>query len=122
MLKPLQNYVLIKKPDPIKITESGIHIPGMALEINPIFEGTVVAVGDGLRLENGDIQPVELKVNDQVIFPKHTGTDIKLEGIEYTLIRESDVLAVWDFEDLRKVKLEEGSILEDWISRQPKEG
>lgn len=91
----MQDRVLIKLTEAIQVTQSGIHIPGnLKLEVNPVCEGTVAAVGFGRLLENGVTLPHELKVGDTVFFPKYTGSEIKIDNKDHVIIRESDVLCV----------------------------
>jgi chaperonin GroES len=72
----------------------GIVIPDSATE-KPI-KGEVVAVGKGLALDNGDIRPLDLKVGDQVLFGKYSGTEVKLDGEELLVMKEDDVMAVFE--------------------------
>jgi chaperonin GroES len=72
----------------------GIVIPDSATE-KPI-KGEVVAVGKGLVLDNGDIRPLDLKVGDQVLFGKYSGTEVKLDGEELLVMKEDDVMAVFE--------------------------
>lgn len=90
-IKPLGNRVLIKKIEAQSTTKSGIILPGQAKEQPQIAE--VVAVGSG-KLEKGVRIPMEVKVGDKVAFPKYQGAEIKLDGIEYIIIDESDLLAI----------------------------
>ncbi|UQY80818.1 10 kDa chaperonin 5 [Candidatus Hepatincola sp. Av] len=91
-LKPLHNNILVVRHEQEQKTAGGILIPDSAQE-KPI-QGTVVAVGDGLRLENGQIQPLSVKENDTVLFAKWAGTEIKLDGKEYLIMKESDLLGI----------------------------
>lgn len=91
-LKPLHNNILVVRHEQEQKTSGGILIPDSAQE-KPI-QGTVVAVGDGLRLENGQIQPLSVKANDTVLFAKWAGTEIKLDGKEYLIMKESDLLGI----------------------------
>jgi chaperonin GroES len=72
----------------------GIVIPDSATE-KPI-KGEVVAVGKGLALDNGDIRPLDLKVGDQVLFGKYSGTEVKLDGEDLLVMKEDDVMAVFE--------------------------
>jgi chaperonin GroES len=75
-----------------KTSPGGIVIPDSATE-KPI-KGEVVAVGNGLVLDNGEIRPLDLKVGDKVLFGKYSGTEVKLDGEELVVMKEDDVMAV----------------------------
>ena len=92
-IKPLHDRVLLQRVelDEQKST-GGIIIPDTAKE-KPI-EGKVVAIGDGARSEDGKITPLVVKPGDRVLFGKYSGTDIKFQGQEYLIVRESEILAV----------------------------
>ena len=91
IIKPLGNRVLITKVEAEATTKSGIILPGKAKEEPQIAK--VVAVGSGL-IENGKRIELEVKVGDKVVFPKYQGSEIKLDGVEYIIIEESDLLAI----------------------------
>ena len=91
-LRPLHDYVLIKRVEEQETVRGGIIIPDTAKEKPQ--EGEVIAVGSGKRLENGTLIPVELKEGDRVLFGKYSGTEIKLEGTDYLIVRESEVLGI----------------------------
>ena len=91
-LTPLGDRVVVK-PEPLEEkTRSGIVLPDAAKE-KP-SEGTVVSVGMGRVLDNGQKVPVEVKVGDKIIYSKYGGTEVKLEGEEYIILQERDILAV----------------------------
>ena len=90
--KPLNDRILIKRIDSMTETAGGIIIPDNATE-KPM-EGKVVAAGNGKVLENGKLQPLEVKNGDVVYFKKYAGTEVTIEGTEHLIMRESDVLAV----------------------------
>jgi chaperonin GroES len=73
-------------------TRSGIVLPDTAKEKPQ--EGRVVAAGPGRRLDSGELVPLEIKVGDKVLYAKYAGTEVKLDGKEFLIVRESDVLAV----------------------------
>jgi len=75
-----------------KTSPGGIVIPDSATE-KPI-KGEVVAVGNGLVLDNGEVRPLDLKVGDKVLFGKYSGTEVKLDGEELLVMKEDDVMAV----------------------------
>jgi chaperonin GroES len=91
-IKPLQDRIIVKRLEEEDTTKGGIIIPDTAKE-KP-SEGLVVAVGKGKVLENGKQIPLEVKKNDRILFGKYSGTDIKIEGEEYLIMREDDVLGV----------------------------
>ena len=90
-IRPLADRVVIKKVEAEEKTASGIVLPGAAKEQPQIAE--VVEVGPGGIVEGKEIK-MELTVGDKVIFQKYSGTEVKIEGQEYTILRQSDVLAV----------------------------
>jgi chaperonin GroES len=91
MLKPLGDRVILEALPKEEKTASGIVLPDTAKEKPQ--EGKVIAVGSG-RIENGEKIALELKEGDRVIFSKYAGTEVKFDGKEYLIMRESDVLAV----------------------------
>lgn len=92
MLKPLGDRVVIELIEVEETTASGIVLPDTAKEKPQ--EGKVVAVGTGRVLDNGERVGLEVKEGDRIIFSKYAGTEVKYEGTEYLIIRESDILAV----------------------------
>ena len=93
-VRPLHDRVLIKRIDEQETVRGGIIIPDTAKE-KPM-EGEVVAVGTGKRLENGNISPLEVKDGDRVLFGKYSGTEIKVDGHEYLILREDEILAIFN--------------------------
>ncbi|MCD6139239.1 MAG: co-chaperone GroES [Deltaproteobacteria bacterium] len=91
-IRPLQDRILVKRLEEEKKTKGGIIIPDTAKE-KP-SEGLVVAVGKGKIGENGKVMPLDVKKDDRILFSKYAGTDIKIEGEEYLIMREDDVLGV----------------------------
>jgi chaperonin GroES len=91
-IHPIGERVVVKPAAKEEVTKSGIVIPDTAKEKPQ--EGTVIAVGSGRLLDNGDRSPVEVKVGDRVLFAKYGGTEFKLEGEEYLVLKENDILAV----------------------------
>jgi chaperonin GroES len=91
-LRPLGDKILVKRLEAETKTKSGIVLPDTAKEKPK--RGTVLAVGEGKRLDNGTRQPLNLKKGDQVIFTSYAGTEIKLDGEEVMIMSEDDVLAV----------------------------
>ncbi|AEI45667.1 co-chaperone GroES [Paenibacillus mucilaginosus] len=91
MLKPLGDRVVIEPLKQEEVTASGIVLPEKAKE-KPM-QGTVVTVGRG-RMENGKVIPLDVREGDTVLYSKYGGTEIKAEGKELLIMRESDILAV----------------------------
>lgn len=91
-LKPLGDRIVVQAAPQEEKTKGGLVLPDTVKE-KPV-EGIVVAVGEGKVLENGTRQPMDVKVNDKVIYSKYSGTEVKLEGEEYLILSERDVLAV----------------------------
>lgn len=91
-LRPLQNLVVIKRVDNKKTTESGIILAGSAEEKQDI--GEVVAVGPGRKSDSGQLISVDLKVGDRVLFGKYAGQAVKMDGEEFLVIRDEEILAV----------------------------
>ena len=92
MIRPLQDRIIVKRLDAEEKTVGGIIIPDTAKEKPQ--EGEVVAVGKGKRTESGEIQALDLKEGDRILFSKYGGTDIKIDGLDYLIMREDDVLGV----------------------------
>ncbi len=91
-LKPLGDRVIVKPKAKEETTRSGIVLPDTASEKPQ--EGSVLAVGPGRVLDNGKRLELEVKTGDTVLFAKYAGTEVKLDGEEYLVIREADLLAV----------------------------
>ena len=91
-VKPLNDRVLVKRIEEVQITKGGIVIPDTAKE-KPI-EGKIVAVGPGKMSEQGQRMALQVKAGDKVLFGKYSGTEIKVEGEEYLMMREEDILAI----------------------------
>ena len=91
-LRPLQDRVLIRRVDPEMKTPGGIFIPDMAQE-KPV-EGEVIATGPGTRDEQGKLHPLDVKAGDRVLFGKWSGNEIKLDGEELVIMKESDLMGV----------------------------
>lgn len=91
-VKPLHDRVIVKRVEEEEKTKGGIIIPDTAKE-KPI-EGKVIAVGDGKILDNGKKAPLEVKVGDTVLFGKYGGTDVKIDGEDYLIMREDDIIAI----------------------------
>jgi len=91
-LKPLGDRLVIKPLEQEEQTSSGIFLPETAKEKPQ--QGTVIAAGPGGRKENGERIAMDVNVDDKVLYAKYSGTTIKLDGTEYLILKESDVLAV----------------------------
>ena len=92
MIKPLADRLVIKVIDDVQQTSGGIFIPDSAKEKPQ--KGEVVAVGSGKTLDNGEKEPMEVKVGDIVLFAKYSGTDVKVDDVEYKTISVKDALAI----------------------------
>ena len=91
-IKPLADRVVVKLVEAEEKTKTGILLTASAQEKPQIAE--VVAVGPGAYTEDGKLIPMEVKVGDKVITGKYSGTEVKMDGIEYTIVKQSDVLAI----------------------------
>lgn len=91
-IKPLGDRVVVKALEQEERTKSGIVLPDTAKEKPQ--QGMVMAVGTGKVLDNGQKVPLEVKEGDKVIFSKYAGTEVKVEDVEYLILRESDILAI----------------------------
>ncbi len=90
--RPLQDRVLIRRLEGEEKTAGGIIIPDTAKE-KPM-QGEVVSVGPGARDENGKLQPLDVKAGDRVLFGKWSGTEVKLDGEELIIMKESDIMGI----------------------------
>ncbi len=93
-IRPLQDRILVKRVDEEETTSGGIIIPDSAKEKPQ--EGQVVAVGPGKLLDSGDVSPLAVKAGDRILFSKYAGTDVNVDGEDHIIIREDDVLAVYE--------------------------
>ncbi len=91
-IKPLADRVIVKPKEAEETTKGGIILPDTAKE-KPI-EGTVVAVGDGRITEDGKLIAMNVKVGDTVLYGKYSGTEVKIDGEEYLIMRESDIYGI----------------------------
>ncbi|CAN5365009.1 co-chaperone GroES [soil metagenome] len=91
-IRPLHDRVVIRRLEEERTSPGGIVIPDTATE-KPV-RGEVVAVGPGKTIDNGDVRALALKVGDIVLFGKYAGTETKVDGTEYLIMREDDILAV----------------------------
>ena len=100
MFRPLHDRVLVRRLESEERSAGGIIIPDTAKE-KPM-EGEIVAVGAGTRTEDGKILPLDVKAGDRVLFAKWSGTEVKIDGEEYLIMKESDLLGI--VEEKRSVK------------------
>ena len=91
-IRPLHDRVVVRRTEEERKSPGGIVIPDTAAE-KPI-RGEVIAIGNGKVLESGDTRPLDLKVGDQVLFGKYSGTEVKVDGEDLLVMREDDVMAV----------------------------
>src|SRR5512146_502978 len=91
-IRPLYDRIVVKRVEEQASTRNGIIIPDSAKEKPQ--EGEVLAIGHGKRLENGKLVALDVKVGDRVLFGKYSGNEIKLDGAEYIIMREDDILGI----------------------------
>ena len=91
-IRPLHDRVIVKRLEQERTSPGGIVIPDSAAE-KPV-EGKVVAVGKGKILEDGQVRPLDVKIGDKILFGKYSGTEVKVDGEDYLVMREEDVMAV----------------------------
>ncbi|HLO25377.1 MAG TPA: co-chaperone GroES [Geobacteraceae bacterium] len=91
-LRPLQDRILVKRLEEETKTAGGIFIPETAKEKPQ--RGEIVEVGNGKKTEDGKVLPLDVKKGDKVLFGKYAGTEIKVDGVEYLIMREDDILGV----------------------------
>src|SRR5881398_3908860 len=90
--RPLHDRVVVKRVEEEGKTKGGIIIPDTAKE-KP-SEGEIIAVGPGGRDENGKLIPIDIKAGDRVLFGKWSGTEVKIDGVDYLIMKESDIMGV----------------------------
>lgn len=91
-VRPLHDRILIRRIEEQETVKGGIIIPDTAKEKPQ--EGEVIAVGNGRKTEDGKVIPLDVKAGDRILFGKYSGTEIKIEGEEYLILREEEVLGV----------------------------
>ncbi|BCU05702.1 co-chaperone GroES [Allochromatium tepidum] len=91
-IRPLHDRVVVRRMEEERTTAGGIVIPDSATE-KPI-QGEIIAVGNGKILDNGSVRALDVKVGDRVLFGKYSGTEVKLDGKEFLVMREEDIMAV----------------------------
>src|SRR6476620_6572063 len=93
-IRPLYDRIVVKRIEEEETTRNGIVIPDSAKEKPQ--EGEVMAVGHGKRMEDGQLVALDVKIGDRVLFGKYSGTETKVVGTEYLIMREDDILGVFD--------------------------
>jgi chaperonin GroES len=91
-IRPLYDRIVVKRIDQQEQMQGGLYIPDTAKEKPQ--EGEVAAVGKGKRLEDGKVVPMDVQVGDRILFGKYSGSDIKIDGEEYLIMREDEVLGI----------------------------
>jgi chaperonin GroES len=91
-IRPLHDRVVVRRMEEERLSAGGIVIPDSATE-KPI-QGEIIAVGHGKILDNGNVRALDVKVGDRVLFGKYSGTEVKLDGKEFLVMREEDIMAV----------------------------
>ena len=94
MLKPLGDRIIAKAVSAEEMTAGGILLPDSAKEKPQ--EAEIIAVGPGIQLESGNMAPMDVKIGDKVIYGKYAGTEVKVSGEEYIILRQEDILAILD--------------------------
>ena len=91
-IRPLHDRVVVRRMEEDRTSAGGIVIPDSAAE-KPV-QGEILAVGHGKVLDNGEVRALDLKVGDRVLFGKYSGTEVKLDGEDYVVMREDDIMGV----------------------------
>ena len=91
-IRPLHDRVVVKRVEEERKTHGGIVIPDNAAEKPD--QGEVIAVGNGKILEDGKVRPLDVKVGDRILFGKYSGSTVKMEGEEYLVMREDDIMGI----------------------------
>ncbi len=91
-IRPLYDRIVVKRVEQQEVMQGGLYIPDTAKEKPQ--EGEVVAVGKGKRLEDGKLVPLDVQVGDRILFGKYSGSDIKIDNVEYMIMREDEVLGI----------------------------
>lgn len=92
-LRPLHDRVIVERLEEEKKSAGGIIIPDQAAE-KPM-KGKVIAVGPGKRSDDGKLQPLDVKAGDTILFGKYSGSEVKVDGTEYVVMREDDIMGVF---------------------------
>ncbi len=100
-IRPLYDRIVVKRIEEKEQMQGGLYIPDSAKEKPQ--EGEVVATGKGKRLEDGKLVPLDVQAGDRVLFGKYSGSEIKLDGEEYMIMREDEILGILDQHQQPKV-------------------
>ncbi len=92
-IQPLGDRVVIKPAEREEVTKGGIYLPDTATKERP-QEGTVLAVGEGRRDDSGKLIPMNVSVGDRVLFAKYSGTEVKIDDVDYLIMAEKDILGI----------------------------
>jgi chaperonin GroES len=101
-LRPLYDRIVVKRIDEKETTRHGIIIPDSAQEKPQ--EGEVLATGNGKRLEDGTVVALDVKTGDRVLFGKYSGSEIKLDGVEFIIMREDDIIGIFVADAVKNTK------------------
>ena len=101
-IRPLYDRIVVKRIEEKEQMQGGLYIPDTAKEKPQ--EGEVVAVGKGKRLEDGKVVPLDVQAGDRILFGKYSGSDIKLDGEEYLIMREDEVLGILESQPVKAKK------------------
>ncbi|MAY36189.1 MAG: co-chaperone GroES [Spongiibacteraceae bacterium] len=99
-IKPLYDRVVVKRLAAETTTKGGIVIPDKAAEKST--QGEVVAVGDGALLDNGELRTLSVKAGDRVLFGQYAGSEVKIDGEDYLIIKESEILAIVEQSEIKE--------------------
>lgn len=91
-VRPLHDRIIVRRSDATSQSKGGIIIPDAAKE-KPV-QGSVISVGSGKRLETGELVPLDVKAGDKVLFPRYSGSEVMIEGVEHMILREDDILGI----------------------------
>jgi chaperonin GroES len=101
-IRPLYDRIVVKRIEEKQQMQGALYIPDSAKEKPQ--EGEVAAVGKGKRLEDGKLVPLDVQVGDRILFGKYSGSDIKIDGEEYLIMREDEVLGILDQQPVKAKK------------------
>ena len=101
-IRPLYDRIVVKRIEEKEQMQGGLYIPDSAKEKPQ--EGEVVSVGKGKRLEDGKLVPLDVQIGDRILFGKYSGSDIKIDGEEYLIMREDEVLGILDQQPVKAKK------------------
>ena len=101
-IRPLYDRIVVKRIEEQQQMQGGLYIPDSAKEKPQ--EGEVAAIGKGKRLEDGKLVPLDVQVGDRILYGKYSGSDIKIDGEEYLIMREDEVLGILDQQPVKAKK------------------